>query len=146
MGFITVVKVGGAVTDFIGQVDELGFERRPQIEKILGKFRISLPVVIAGMLNDAFAHFERQVQAAKGGVALFEIFDDAQSVQVMVEEESMLAHDGVERLLTRMTERRMAQIVDQSERLGQIHVEVESAGDRACDLRYFDGVGEAVAK
>jgi len=37
------------------------------------------------MLDDAFADFESQVESAKGGVALFEVGDDAQGVQVVVE-------------------------------------------------------------
>ncbi len=34
MGFVAVVEVGGVVGDFVGQVDELGFERRALVEQI----------------------------------------------------------------------------------------------------------------
>ena len=37
------------------------------------------------VLDDAFAHFERQVQPAKRCIADFEVFHDAQCVQVVVE-------------------------------------------------------------
>ena len=35
MGLVAVVKIGGVVADFVGEIDELGFERRTLIEKIL---------------------------------------------------------------------------------------------------------------
>jgi len=38
------------------------------------------------VFDDAFTHFESQVEPAKGGIALFEIFHDAQRVQIVVEE------------------------------------------------------------
>jgi len=40
----------------------------------------------------------------------------------------------------------MAEIMHQRERFGEIHVEGERSGDGARDLRYFDGVSEAVAE
>jgi len=78
------------------------------------------------MLDDAFAHFEGKIQSAKGGVALLEIFDDAQGVQVVVEEQAVGAHGGVQGFFARVTERRMAEIMHQCERFGEIDVE-ESA-------------------
>ena len=75
-------------------------------------------VVVARVFDDAFAHFEGQVQAAKGGVALFEIFHDAQGVQVVVEEESVGAHGGVERFFAGVAERRMAEVMHQRKRFG----------------------------
>ncbi len=39
-GFVAVVEVGGGVGDLIGEVDELGFERRPLIEQVGGEFRM----------------------------------------------------------------------------------------------------------
>ncbi len=65
------------------------------------------------VLDDAFADFEGQVQAAEGGVALFEVFDDAEGVQIVVEEEAVLAHGGVEGFLAGMAEGRVADVVDQ---------------------------------
>ena len=118
MGFVAVVEVGGVVADFVGQVDELGFERRTLIEQVLGQLRMLRCVVIARVLDDAFADFEREVQAAKGGVALLEIFDDAQGVQVVVEEEAMIAHGGVERFFAGVAEGRMAEVVHQRQRFG----------------------------
>ena len=36
--FVAVVEVGGVVGDLVGQVDELGFERRTLVEQVLGEF------------------------------------------------------------------------------------------------------------
>ena len=146
MGFVAVVEVGGVVGDFVGQVDQLGFERRALVEQIFGEFGMFFRVVVVRVLDDAFAHFEGQVQAAEGGVALFEIFDDAEGVQVVVEEEAVLAHGGVERFFAGVAEGRMADVVDQGQGFGEIDVEAERSGDGARDLRDFEGVGEAVAE
>jgi hypothetical protein len=41
-----------------------------------------------------------------------------------------------------MAERRMAEVVGEAQRLGQILVEAERAGDRPADLRDFEAVGQ----
>jgi hypothetical protein len=98
------------------------------------------------VFDDAFADFEGQIQTAEGGVALLEIFDDAQGVQIVVEGEAMLAHGGVEGLFTGVAEGRMADIVNQAEGFDQIGVEVEGSGNSARDLGDFEAVGEAIAE
>ena len=126
VSFESVIEVGGVVGDFVGQVDELGFERRALVEKIFGEFGILFRVVVVGVLDDAFADFEGQVQAAEGGVALLEIFDDAEGVEVVVEEEAVLAHGGVESFFSGVAEGRVADVVDQRESFGEIDVEAEA--------------------
>src|ERR1017187_10029055 len=42
-----------------------------------------------------------------------------------------------------MSKRRMADVVDQSQRLNQIDIQVECRGDGARDLCHFHGVGQA---
>ena len=69
------------------------------------------------MLDDAFAHFESEVQPAKIGVAGFKVFHNAQRVQIMVEAVAVGAHSGVERLFPGMAERRMANIMRQRQSL-----------------------------
>ena len=96
MRFVAVVQVGRVVGDFVGQVDQLGFERRALVEKIFSQFRMLFGIVVVGMLDDAFADFEGEVQAAEGGVALFEIFDNAEGVKIVVEGQALLCHGGVE--------------------------------------------------
>src|SRR3954453_5028772 len=51
-------------------------------------------------------------------------------------------HLVIERLLAGMTERRVAEIMRQRQRLGEVLVEAESARDGAGDLRDFDTVGQ----
>ncbi len=103
-------------------------------------------IVIVRVLDDAFADFEGEVQAAEGGVALFEIFDDAQGVQVVVEGQAVLRHGGVESFFSGMAEGRMADVVNQGERFGQVDVQAECCGDGAGDLRDFERVGQTVAE
>ena len=55
-------------------------------------------------------------------------------------------HRDVQRLLAGMAERRMAEIVRERQRLGQILVELQRAGDRAGDLRHLDAVGQPGAE
>src|SRR5580658_6443160 len=59
---------------------------------------------------------------------------------------SIIAHPPVELLLARVAERRMADVVDQSESLGKISIEFEGAGNGTRDLRDFERVREAIAK
>ncbi len=98
------------------------------------------------MFDDPFADLEGQIQPRKTGVALLEAFDDAQGVQVVVEPVAEALHFAVQRLLAGMGERRMADIVGQRQRFGQILVQLQDVGQRARDLRDFDGVGQAVAE
>src|SRR5882672_3772147 len=100
--------------------------------------------VIVRVLDDSFADFESQIQAAEGGIALLEIFHDAQSMKIVIEEQTVLAHGGVERFFSGVAKRRMADVMNQGERLSEIGVEVERSGDGARDLRDFKAVSEAV--
>ena len=101
--------------------------------------------LIAGVLDDAFAHGEGEVEAAKAGVTLFETGHDAQGMQIVVETEAMCFEGCVESLFSGMTEGWMADVVDQREGFGEGGVEAESCGDGAGNLGYFEGVGEAAA-
>jgi hypothetical protein len=61
-------------------------------------------------------------------------------VESAVEREAL-----IESALARMTERRVAEIVGESARLGEVLVEAEGAGKRAGDLSNLKGVGQARA-
>ena len=52
----------------------------------------------------------------------------------------------VERLFAGVTEGRMADVVDQGERLGQIRIQAQGRGHGARDLRHFKRVREAAAE
>jgi len=74
------------------------------------------------------------------------IFHDAQGMQIVIEEEAVGAHGGVEGLLASVAERGMADVVSEGKGFDEFGVEVESAGDGAGDLNDFESVGEAIAK
>ena len=49
---------------------------------------------------------------------------------------------GVERALAGMAERRMAEVMGQRQRLGEVLVEAERAGERPGDLGHFQRMGQ----
>ena len=92
-------------------------------------------IVVARMLDDPFTHSERKVQPAMGCVALLEVLDDAQRMQIVVEAESVPLKAGVQRALAGVAERRMSNVVDKREGLGQILVQAEFSRDVPRNLR-----------
>jgi hypothetical protein len=67
-------------------------------------------------------------------------------VQIVIEKEAVGAHGGIESFFACMPERRMAEIVNERQRFGEIDVKRQCGRDGTSDLRYFDGVREAVAE
>ena len=55
-------------------------------------------------------------------------------------------HARIQGLLAGMAERGMAKVMGERDRLGEVVVERQSLGQRAGDLRDFDGVGQAGAE
>src|SRR5258707_905980 len=108
-GFVAIVEVGGVVGNFVGQIDELCFERRTLIEHVLVKLRMLPGSVIVRVFDDALADFERQIQTAESGITQFEIFDDSERVQIVIEGKPVLARGGVERFFSRVAKRRVAE-------------------------------------
>ena len=92
-------------------------------------------------LTRPFQRFPGQVEAVEGGIAALQVGDDAQRLGVVVEA-AEAAQGLVERPLAGMAERRMAEIVRQRQRLGQVLVEAERAGERAGDLGDFQRMGQ----
>ena len=93
------------------------------------------------MLDQALQRFPGQVEPVELRVAALERGDDLERLGVVVE----AAETGqalVERALAGMAEGRMAEIVGERHRLGQVLVEAERAGERTGDLHHFQGVGE----
>src|SRR6266436_1054086 len=115
LGFEGIVNVRGVVSNFINAIDELGFKRRTQIKKIFGKVRKLSDRIIARMLDDAFANFKRKIQPGKIEIALLELFDDSQRVEIVIEAAALRAHQLVELALASIAERRMADVVYQGE-------------------------------
>ncbi len=141
-----VVEVGRQVGDLIGEVDQLRLERRTLIEQIAGELGVLLDRVVARVLDDAFANAQCEVESSMGGVALLEVLDDAQRMHVVVEAPPVTAQAAIERTLSGMTEGRVADVVNQGQRFGEVFIQAKCAGRGAGDLRDLNGVGEAAAK
>src|ERR1700680_243788 len=105
-----------------------------------------IDAVVFGVLDDALADFEGEVQSAKGRVSHLKVFHDAQRVQVVVEEKTLCAHGGVERLLSRMPEWGMADVMHQGKSFSQVHVEAQRSRNGAGYLRNLNRVRKAVAE
>ena len=93
------------------------------------------------MLDQALQSFPGQVQPVEVGIAPLEPRDDPQRLGVVVEA-AVSRHAVVERVLAGMAEGRVAEIVGERQRLGEILVEPERPGERAGDLRHLDRVGQ----
>jgi len=112
-GFVAVIEVGGVVANLIGEVNQLRFEWRTQFKKILAEFGMIFRGVVVRVFDDAFTHFKRQIQSAESGIAEFEVFHDAERVQVVIEGKSVLAHGRVEGFFSCMSKGRMADVMHQ---------------------------------
>ena len=98
-------------------------------------------LVRAGVVEDAVADLLGQVEPA--AVALQHL-DHPQRVLVVLEAAAAaLAQGRVERLLAGVAEGRVAEVVAEPDRLGQVLVEAERAGDGAGDPAGLERVGEA---
>src|SRR5579872_1325609 len=122
MSFVAVIEIGSVVGDFVGEVDELGLERRTLVEYVLHEFGMIFGCVVAGMLDDSLPDFEGEVKAGEGSVALLEVFDNTESVEVVVEGEAVIMHRGVEGFFSGVAEGWVADIVDQGQGFGEISV------------------------
>ena len=97
------------------------------------------------MLEDAFTHLEGQVEPVEFGVALLQVIDHAQRLQVVFKA-AEIAHAFVERILPGMAERRVTEIVRQRDGFHQILMQIERTRDTATDLRHFEAVREPGAE
>src|SRR5262249_534175 len=98
------------------------------------------------MFDDAFADFESQIQARMGRKTLLERFDNTERMKIVIETGTLRTHQCVEAALAGVTERRMADVVDEREGFGKVYVQFESFCDGAGDLCDFERVREAIAK
>ena len=131
-----VLEIMPVVGDLVGNVCDLCLEGRARIGGTVGVGK--LPVVLAESLKN----LEGKVESALLGIALFQQIDDAQALGIVVKA-AMILHKEVERFLPGMTERRMAEVVGKSDRLGQVLVETEGTGDCPADGGHLDRVGQA---
>ena len=97
------------------------------------------------VFDEPFQCLPSQIEPVEGGVAAFELGDDPQRLGVVIEA-AVRRHELVEHLLARVAERRVAKIMRERQRFGEIVVEAERAGKRARDLADFERMGEPGAE
>jgi hypothetical protein len=95
----------------------------------------------AVMLGDALQRLPGQVQPVEGGVAPLQHGHDPQGLRVVVEA-AIIGHAGRKRVLAGVAEGRVAEIVRQRHRLGEILVERQRPRQRARHLTDLDRVGQ----
>ncbi len=111
----------------------------------IGAKRRPLPVgERAIVLDQTFQRLPGEIEPVEARIAALERGHHAQGLRIVIEAAKRF-EAFVERTLAGMAERRMTEIVGERQRLGQILVEAERAGQRAGDLRHFERVGEAGA-
>src|SRR5690349_25064633 len=82
----SVVDIVIVVGDGIGQVCELRFEPwLGAIQESFAHVAEQARVLRGTMLEHTFPAFEREIQAGELGVALFELVDDSQGLEVVLE-------------------------------------------------------------
>ena len=102
--------------------------------------------IIARVFHDAFADGQRKIEPAKRRIALLKPGDDAQRMKVVIEAQAVSAEGAVEGFLAGVAKGRMPDIVGQSQRFGKFHIQSQSCGHGARDLRDFESVGETTAE
>jgi len=103
-----------------------------------------LRILRPGVLEDAVAHLPRQVEAA--AVALEALHDTKRVLVVAKPVEAARAQQLVERLLAGVAEGRMADVVADGDRLGEILVQAQCSPDPARDARSLERVREPRAE
>src|SRR5580704_2427614 len=101
--------------------------------------------VVAGMLDDAFAHGEGEVEAAKRRIALLEPGNDSQRVQIVVEAKAVGLERFVESFFSGMSKGRMTDVVNQGESLRKLPIETERMRQCAGNLGHFKRMRQAAA-
>ena len=98
------------------------------------------------MLHDSFTDLECQVQPWKVQVALLEPLDNVKRMQVVIEPVAMGAHQFVKLAFASVSERRVADVMHQCQRLRKIGIESERSRDDSCNLGDFQRVCQTIAK
>ena len=94
------------------------------------------------VLRQSLERFPAEIQAVEVRIGIFQPRHDADRLRIVIEAAGV-GERGVERIFAGMAEWRMAEVVGEAQRLGQILVETERAGDRPADLRDLEAVGQA---
>ena len=145
-----VIDIVIDVGDIVGQGGDLRFQPGPAIQlqrparveprDRSGHVSCDRPIVF----DQAFQRFPGQVQAVEIGVAMLQLGYQPEGMGVVVEAADILGY-GVQRVFPGMAEGRVAEVMRQRHRLGQVFVYTQGAGQAAGDLGHFQGMGQAGA-
>ena len=150
-GAQTVVHVVAAIGDVVADGGDLRLQRRLHGEgevlgqRMAGDHRRHPVAQRAVVLDHALQGLGGEVEAVEGGVAPFELGQDAEGLDIVVEA-AEVAERLVEGRLAGVAEGRVAEIVGERDGLAEVLVEGERAADGARDLRHLEGVGEPGAE
>jgi hypothetical protein len=86
----------------------------------------------AVVFPQSLQHFVGEVETRLLGIALLEHLDDPQALPVMIES-PVIFHQAVERLLSRVAEGGVPEVMGKGDRLGQVLVEAQGAGNGTTD-------------
>ena len=93
------------------------------------------------MLDQPFQRFPGQIEAIEIGIAMLQLGHQPQRMGIVVEAANVPGH-GVQRFLAGMAEGRVAQVMRQRHRLGQVFVHRQGARQAARQLRHFQRMGQ----
>ena len=145
-----IVDVVIVVGDLVGQVRQLRFERRLRArDEALSHIAKQQRMRKRAMLEYSFARFKAKVQAIERGIALLELVDHTQALEVVLKAPGVggqFMHAGIEFILAGVTEGRMAKVMRERDRFGQVLVEPQAPGQHPGDLGDFQGVRQARTK
>jgi hypothetical protein len=96
------------------------------------------------VFRNAFKGFPGQVQPVEVGVVAFQLGHDPQRLGIVVKA-AIGGHQPLHRVLAGVAEGRVAQVMRQRHRLGEVGVQAQHPGDGAGDLRHLDRMGQARA-
>jgi len=77
---------------------------------------------------------------------LLELLDDMKRVQIVIEPAAVRAHQLVKLAFPRVPERRVPDVMHQSQRLGEIGIEPERSCHGTRDLGHFQRMRETITK
>ena len=139
------------VGDVVGERRDLRFRRRPGVELQASPLRAALhatsatapafapprgPLCLAS--PSSVSHV--RLRPSKAAYLRSSAVTTRKALGVVIEA-AEVAHHGVERPLAGVPERRVAEVVRERQRLGEILVEAQLAGDGARDLRHLEASG-----
>ena len=128
-----VVDVVVDVGDDVGDARDLSLDRARAVRGIGADGHAVLPFRVP---RDAVAHLPRQVQPLP---VVLQHVDDAKALLVVLE---AAGHERLQHALAGMAERRVAEIVAERDRFGQLLVQPQHLRDAARDLRDLERVGQ----